>query len=265
MKFSEAYRKQLDSVRFSEDFALRALSAMERAEQTPDVSKEKSNMKKKTLKIVIAAAAAVLLSATTAFAAAHFLTAKDVADRIGDEAVSAAFASDGTSALEESVETGDYRITLLGTSRGFELESIEGIDADAQHEYAAVAIERLDGQPLSPLDAEPFTMLMLVDGYEPWRLSSWALGCGSTRIAENGTLYCIIDCSGIELFADHTIYLAAYDGFIPSQEIFSVDGDKHITYSDGYNGIRAMFTLPIPADRADPSAAAELLTQLGIE
>ena len=263
MSFSEEYRKQLEAVRFSPDFALRAGAAMK------PIEREKYTMNKKTLKIIIAVAAALMLSVTTAFAADYLLSSRDVAeliaDSIGSDSIREAFASDDAIELGESIEDDGYRITLLGAASGSELHHIDGMDVDDRREYVAVAVERLDGQPLSAQDEQPFMLLMLIDGYEPWRLNSWSLGYGATRMDENGVLYFIFDCSDIELFADHTVYLTAYDGFAPGSEIFALDSEGHISYTEGYEGIRAMFTLPLDAGNADPAAAAELIHDLGIE
>jgi hypothetical protein len=79
-----------------------------------------------------------------------------------------------------------------------------------------------------------------------------------------GVNYFIFECSNLEIFADHTVYLAAYEGFAPSAEIFKMDENGEIAFIDGFDKPHAMFTLPLDAAKADPGAVTQLLDSAGV-
>lgn len=79
---------------------------------------------------------------------------------------------------------------------------------------------------------------------------------------ESGVAYYLLDTQDIQLFADRTVYLAVYQGFVPSYKEFSVAEDGSITMREDVVG--CMFTLPLDASQSDPEAARALVEAAGL-
>ena len=72
------------------------------------------------------------------------------------------------------------------------------------------------------------------------------------------------ECDNIEIFADHTVYIAMYEeskefGMAPGSDIFSVNNDGTIKFADDFKKANALFTVPIDKSKADPKAVKKLL------
>ena len=80
----------------------------------------------------------------------------------------------------------------------------------------------------------------------------------------DGVVYYLLDTQSLEMFADHTVYLAFYQGFLPSRELFSMAEDGSIAFAEGITGPHALFTLPLDESKADPAAVEDFLESSGI-
>lgn len=112
------------------------------------LEKEHTNMKLKLIRkpaVLIAAAALLIVSASAA--AILWRSPAQVAEGVGQPLLAEAFESEDAVLLNETVETGDFNVTLLGLVSGAGLSSWEQ-DVDASHTYAVVGLSRLDGTPL---------------------------------------------------------------------------------------------------------------------
>lgn len=79
-----------------------------------------------------------------------------------------------------------------------------------------------------------------------------------SSFAENGVLYYPFECSNVEPFADHTVYLAVYEGThipSPSAERFAFGDDGSISVQPGKEA--ALFTLPLDPVKAAPEKASQ--------
>lgn len=75
--------------------------------------------------------------------------------------------------------------------------------------------------------------------------------------------YYVLDTQSLEIFSDHTVYLALYEGFAaPSYERFSLAEDGTVDLRDNVTG--CMFTLPLDTHTADPDAARAFVESTGI-
>lgn len=215
--------------------------------------------KLRTVIVAAALAAALLLSVS---AAVLLLSPREVADRLSDPALAAAFESPDAILINQSVESEGYRFTLAGLVSGQGL-SDWAQDVDVAQTYAVASVARLDGTPMETA-GDGLVLTPLVSGYEPRRVNAWTLGGGYSSFVQDGVVYYLFSCQSLELFADHTVYLAAYKGFAPGPDTFSMAEDGTISFTDGVSGPRALFTLPLDAAGADPAAAAALLEAIGI-
>ncbi|MPN15632.1 hypothetical protein SDC9_162966 [bioreactor metagenome] len=103
-----------------------------------------------------------------------------------------------------------------------------------------------------------------MSGYKPWQVNAWTLNGGYSSFVYEGVNYYIFECSNIEIFADHTVYLAAYEGNAPSADIFTIDQDGVISFAEGFHAPHALFTLPLDSSKADLNAVHNLLESNGI-
>lgn len=260
----EDYRKAFDDIPFSADFQARTEALLQA--RARELEKEKPTMHfQKTRKLAALTAAAVALLAVSVSAAVLWLSPADVAGRFEDPALAAAFESQDAVLVNETTQTGGYDITLMGLVSGQGLSAWYD-EAEPSRTYAMVSIARTDGTPLTDddnmLGTGTFIISPLVAGYAPHAVNAWTLdgSCGS--FLENGVAYYVLDTLDVQMFADHTVYLAVYQGFVPSYDIFSVAEDGTYALRDGVTG--ALFVLPLDESLADPEAAQAFVESTGM-
>lgn len=255
------YRAAMDAVPLRPAFQ-RETEALLREEQRRLEEQEK-NMPIKTVRrsTLLAAALAALLT-VSAVAAAVWLTPSQVADQVREPLLAAAFDSADAITVNETVETGDYRVTLLGLVTGKDL-SVWNPDAEAAHTYAVLTLRRTDGTSLDEtFDFAGHTLTPLVAGFALREVNNWTLGSFAQGFARDGAYYYLLDTQDLEMFADHTVYLAFYEGSdVPSPDRFDAAEDGTIRFREDVEGAHALFTLPLDPDRADPAAVEAFLGQ----
>ena len=259
------YKKAVDGLPFDPDFQARTIELLRRQAREPS-KKECMTMKRKTIQRCAAIAAAIALLTVSAYAAVTWLSPSQVADELGQTALAEAFESETAVFINQSVETGDYRVTLAGLVSGRGLSGWQQ-DLDQSRTYAVASVERLDGAALSADDLPPssFILTPLVSGYTPWSLNNWTLDAGVSSMERDGVIYYLLDVENLEKFADHTVYLAFYEGGSPSQQSFTMAADGTIAFAEGYEGPRALFILPLDVGRADPDAVEKFIADSGFD
>lgn len=258
------YQKAFDSLSFSADFQQRTADLLrQRArEQEKEPKTMKFHMIRKST--VMAAAAALLVVSVSA--AALWLSPAQVANHLNEPALAQAFESTDAVLLNQTVQTGDYSVTLAGLVSGAGLTSFRP-DVDASRTYAVVVLSRLDGTPLEDgtFDFIRYTLTPLVSGYAPWAVNNWTLGSSATGFAKDGAYYYLLDTQDLGMFADRTVYLAFYEGGAPSRDTFTMDQDGAIAFADSYTGPQALFTLPLDESLANPAAVQAFLDSTGMD
>lgn len=253
----EDYRAQVDAVPFSPDFQDRTMARLTALAR----EKETKTMKKVHLRTGLIAAAMAAVMVVGACAAVVLLKPQDVARRVGNEALAAAFESGGAITVNETQTVGDYDVTFMGIVSGEQLSISKLSDRkERQRSSAVLALERTDGTAITE-DVPELTVSPLVEGYAPWQINAWTLNGSVDSFAEDGVLYYLIDCDSVEVFADRTIYLAVYPGThtSPSTELFDFDED---TGAITPKGETAIFTLPLDESKADPEKAQAIVDGL---
>ena len=255
------YRRAFDRLSFSADFQQRTADLLRQRARAQE--KERNSMKFNLRKPLIMAAAAALAVASVS-AAALWLTPDQVADHYGQPALAQAFRQENAVELEQRVETEDLAVTLAGLVSG---QYLTDWNADADHTYAVVRLERLDGTPLEneTFDFISYTLTPLVSGYSPLAVNNWTLDSFASGFDSDGAYYYLLDTQSLEIFAHRTVYLAFYQGGAPSREIFAVDQEGNISFSPDYQGPHALFTLPLDAGKADPDAAQAFVDATGLD
>lgn len=260
----ETYRKAFDEIPFSADFSER--TAMLLRQRAREMEKENEHMHlNKAKKMAVLAAAAVALLAVSVSAVMLWLTPAQVAQRHGQPLLAEAFAGEDAVEINETVKSGDFEITLLGLVSGENLD-VKNQDLNTAHTYAVLALRSLDGTALEneTFDFTRYTMTPLVSGYSPAAVNNWTLDAGAAGFAQDGAYYYLLDTASVEMFADRTVYMAFYEGGAPSNSIFTVAEDGSIAFAADFEGVQALFTLPLDPAKADPAAADAFVESTGL-
>ena len=255
------YRAAFDAVDFSPDFeerTLQKLAAMRQASEKEQIIMPMNRVKKTALLV----AAAVALLAVTVSAAVLWLTPAQVADRVEEPLLAEAFQGEDAIVLYESLTAGDYQITLAGMVSGEDLSVPTNYNGEIINDrtYAVFRVARADGAPLT--DYPNLSYSPLVDGYHVRCVNAWTLGTTTQQFIEDGVIYCLFDCRNLEMFADHPVRFAIYEGGVPNTDLFSMAEDGTISLRESVVG--ALFTLPLDARTADPAAARAFVESTGI-
>lgn len=258
----EEYRKAFDELSFSPDFQSRTEALLRR--RARELEKEKPMMQfKRTKKMAVLIAASVAVLAVSVSAAVLFLSPADVAQEAQEPALAAAFQSESAIAINESAQVGDYTVTMDGMVSGADL-SREAAEYNGEiisdRTYAVYHVVRTDGAPLE--DYPDLTYTPLVEGYHVSAVNAWTLGGGQMSFLRDGVAYHLFDTRNLEMFADHRVYFAVYEGSTPSVDLFSMTKDGEISMRESVEGV--MFTLPLDESKADPGAAESFVQSVGI-
>lgn len=259
------YRAAFDAVDFSADFeerTLQKLAAVRQASEKEQIIMPMNRVKKTALLI----AAAVALLAVSVSAAVVWLTPAQVAEELDNPALAAAFEGKDAIVLNETQTAGDYTVTLGGLVSGTGLSRWYE-DAEETRTYAVVSVSRTDGTPLTEDNYDisasgTFTVTPLVAGYPPQSVNIFSLDGSCASFLQDGQAYYLMDTQSVEMFADHTVYLAVYQGFVPSYSMFSAAEDGTLAMREDVVG--CMFTLPLDVNKADPEAVDAFFQETGL-
>lgn len=250
----KTYREAIDQLSFSADFEERTMQLLR--QRTREAEKENTTMKFHSLRKLAITAAVVAALALSVSAALYFLSPADVADHYDQPLLAEAFQSEKAILLDETVQTGDYDVTLAGLVSGAGLTSWEA-NVDTSHTYAVLMVRRTDGQSIDKeeLGITEYTATPLVGGYSPQAVNNWTLGAFATNFVQDGVLYYLLDTADLSIFANHTVYFAFYEGLAPNNAIFQVAEDGSIAFAEDFDGVQALFVLPLDKSLADDAAA----------
>ena len=258
------YRKAFDELSFSADFQERTADLLRT--RARELEKERNSMTfGKTKKMAVLIAACIALLAVSVSAAVMWLSPAQVAQEHGQPLLAEAFGGPGAMEINETVESGDFSITLLGLVSGRNLDVLNP-HLETDHTYSVLALRRLDGEPLEnqTFDFIRYTMTPLVAGCSPTAVNNWTLSAGASGLAKDGVYYYLLDTASIEMFADRTVYMAFYEGGAPNNTIFTVAEDGSIAFADDFTGVHALFTLPLDPAKADRAAADAFVESTGM-
>ena len=259
------YRKAFDELSFSADFKARTADLLQ--QRARELEKERNSMTfNKTKKMAVLIAACVALLAVSVSAAVMWLTPAQVAEEHNQPLLAEAFNGPDAISINETVESGDFSITLLGLVSGRNLDVLNP-DLEKDHTYSVLALRRLDGTPLEneTFDFMQYTMTPLVAGTSPAAVNNWTLDAGAGGMAKDGAYYYLLDTQSIEMFADRTVYMAFYEGLVPNNDIFTVAEDGTISFAESFEGPHALFTLPLDPAKADRAAADAFVASTGMD
>lgn len=223
--------------------------------------------KKSRLPMAAAIAAAVfVLGSGTAYAAWRYLTPAQVAQENQMEKLAKAFEGGDAVMINEKQTAGGYTVTLLGVASGKNLsECVEEDGVEEDETYVVAAIEKADGDPMpgardEAYDEEVFFMSPLIKGLDPSRYNAVTMGGGYFEFEQDGIIYRLISCDNVEIFADKGLYFCVNEGSFYDKQAYGYDeGTGEIRRNENYDGLNALFVLPIDPAKGDPAAAETYL------
>lgn len=236
-------------------------------------AKEAHQMKQKKLKTMAAAAlsAALILGigSLTIYAARKFLLPEHIAEEIKDPKLAAAFKSKDAVSINETQSYGGYDVTLMGMVSGKSISEFLVSDGNEVHDdrtYAVMAIEKSDMSPMPSTSDDSYSAFFaspLIEGLNPAFYNAFTFQGTCIAMEKDGILYHILDCDNIEYFADRSLYFCVLEGSFYNSEAYTFDeATGHIARNEDFDGLNALFSLPLDPKKADPDKAAEYLKQI---
>ncbi|UNC92281.1 hypothetical protein [Candidatus Contubernalis alkaliaceticus] len=233
-------------------------------------NKMRNKVPKKMFPAALIATSLIFAMFVTVFAAIHLLNSKQVAEHLGDQTLAQAF--DGQDAVEvnELVVSGGYNFTLHGIVSGQGLTdfAVSGQEISPDRTYAVVSIAKQDGSKMTDIQDEEydevsFFVSPLIKGQNPWQFNIASMNGGYSEFVIDGVMYRLIDCDGVEIFADRGVYLAISSSNFYDINAFNYNEETgEISLNEDYEGANALFDLPLDITKADPDKAEKYLQQL---
>ncbi len=239
------------------------------AEEMADMAKKRYG---RVPAAILAASLTLAIGSTAVFAAWKYLSPAQVAEELNDRKLVEAFQGEDAVSVDETQEYGGYRVTLLGAVSGKNISEYMPADGKGNVKedrfYAVVAMERADGVPMpstgedaygdNPLYVSPY-----IKGLDPKRYSLMNMGGGYSEFVQDGIQYRLLDMENIEIFADKGIYIGVSSGSFYDSDAYNYDESTgEITRNTSYDGVNALFILPLDKSKADPEAAKAFLEEV---
>ena len=240
-------------------------------------AKETQTMKHKTFRSGAAAAAAIAILAVgsvSAYAAYRYLTPSQVADEITDGgALAKAFESKDAVLVNETQKTAGYDITLMGLVSGKALMPVapeDSLDSISKEKtYAVLAIAKEDGSPMPGMqdnDYQIFCASALVKGKSFMDVNNGTLNAGAYAFEQDGVQYQILECDNLEIFANIGVYVGVVEDFGEESHAFTMDKETgEYRVDESYDGMKALFTIPLDKSKADDAAAEKFFQEIEAE
>lgn len=231
--------------------------------------KNKHSVNRKHFPAAVAVAALLICTSITGFAAWHYLSARDVASANADEQLASQFEQNNWLSEYETQHCGDYDITLLGVVSGNEISEHLSKDdqgnVDGDRTYIAVAIAYADGKPMPDVQSDDFDSTQFfvspyIRGFNPEKYNAYTLSGGVTCFVSGGIQYRLVETDNVEYFADCGIYVGVSDGDRYHNQAYIYDTDTgDILRNETYQGVNALFDLPVDTAKADSVKAAGII------
>ncbi len=241
------------------------------------VEEQRPMVERKRRKLTVAAMIAICVlcaSSVTVYAAWTYLSPSDVAEDMQDIKLSEVFLSEKASVINETQSYGDYSVTLLSVVSGemlSEYPRCKNSSIAADRTYAVVAIKNANGESMPDTSEDGYGKLEffaspLIGGYNPAFYNIAGMSGNYTDMVQDGILYRLLECDNVEIFADHDLYLCVSEGTFYNTEAYCYDKlTGKISRNEEYEGLNALFGLPVDISKANPEKAAEYMASLGFE
>lgn len=199
---------------------------------------------------------------------------KAVADEITDGgALAKAFESKDAVLVNETQKTAGYDITLMGLVSGKDLMPVapeDSLDSISKEKtYAVLAIAKEDGSPMPGMqdnDYQIFCASALVKGKSFMDVNNGTLNAGAYAFEQDGVQYQILECDNLEIFANIGVYVGVVEDFGEESHAFTMykeTGEYRV--DESYDGMKALFTIPLDKSKADDAAAEKFFQEIEAE
>ncbi len=263
-RLNELLREALQDEAFTPSPALNR-QLLSKAEMEENHMKKRANTRLPRAAAAAIACCIVLGGTGTAIAAHRYLTAGEISDHVSDNSrLADAFESIRAIAVNETQRSGEYAFTLFGLVSGSDLAPyVPDEQADSLSEkrtYAAVAIERLDG---GAMPENSFCVSPLIGGVDFMTANNGTMDTSLIWFTQDDVTYELMACDDLEIFADRGVWLSVVDQFGAETRAYEMDASTG-AYSKkaDYDGIAALFKLPLDPAKADQNAADTYLAAL---
>lgn len=221
----------------------------------------------------VVGAAALAVCSVTGYAALKYLTPSQAALEVNDHKLAAAFQREDAVLIDESQKYDDYIITLLGVASGADISDYISSDMALGDKamYAVLAMERTDGEPMPDTDSDEYGSVSFfaspyIQGLEPGKFNIYTLGTGYSEFVEDGIQYRLLQFDDLSVFADRILYIGVNEGTTCDVSAYLYDETTgKISKNPDYDGLNALFTLPIDASCADEEAAQAYIDRINAE
>lgn len=227
-------------------------------------------VRKKPIPIMLTAVLLIITLSAAVYATWNFLTPNQVAEHVGDKSLADAFKSKDAILINESIASGEYIFTFHGVVSGKGLSDFGG-SAEETHPdrtYAVVSIAKQDGSNMpdtidEEYDDTPFFISPLIKGQKPWLVNIATMNGGYSSFVIDGVMYRLIECDGVEMFADRGLYLCISTSDFYDINAFNYDEETgEISVNEEYDGANVLFDLPLDKSKADYEKAEAYLKEL---
>ncbi len=236
--------------------------------------KKMGNKRWKRATVTFGAIGLLLVSSVGVTAAVRYFSANQVAEQTENNKLVAAFNSKDAIDINETQQTGGYDVTLLGMVSGENLSDYESYangELLSDKTYAVVAIAHSDGTKMQEKDkdgynvgyTDKFLVSPFIEGYNPQLYNAYYFNGGATYFVHDGVLYWLLETDNMEVFANRTIYLGVTEGLNSIGEAYAYNEETgKIGKQQAYEGVSALFTLPIDKSKGSEEAAEKYLKSL---
>lgn len=254
--------------------------------QSKEVKPMKKMSRKKFAAVALSCALMLGIGSISVYATWKYLMPKEFVEEIGEEKLADAFSGEDALYINETQSYGDYDVTLLGVTSGKNLteykcfsneNSVSTFDAANSdnpaeklleegfvelddRSYILFALENKKQAFEAISDFERLSIFPVVMGYDYETYSGmFEDASGGHAIIKDSVIYYMYECNNLEKYADHDIYMCVSDD-LPSFSEYSYIYDNSsgmIARNEEYEGLNALFSLPMDSSKADPAAAEE--------
>lgn len=214
-------------------------------------------------KIIAIAACITLVGVSTVFAAYKYLSAEQIAYKLGDNKLAEIFNNKDDNFIQQSEAIGYYKASIIDITSGKNISDFKSSlwDIYPERTYAVVAVEKTDGTEMT--NDDEILVTPLIEGLEPWKYNIFTMNGGYCSDIIDGVLYRIIEFDNIEYFADRNIYIAVLNNVFYDTDAYSYDVKTgSITRNNDYEGTNILFNLNIDKSKADPQKAEEYIKEI---
>ncbi len=243
------------------------------AEMNANASVQNAGHGRKTVKVFVLAAALLAVLSLSVFAAYKLMIPKQISDDLGVDFENVrTVVEDGKADAEtvkvvhKSAESGDYVITFEALADSSALRNVfEGtadhkkLELSKKDTFALFTVRRADGAPAG-LTFEDLNYTVCLKGYAP----NIAFSKGKAFYAENGVVWFAAQVTDAKVFGGDELYIAVHECNTADWEYFRMDENGEFYFTDRYEGIKAIFELPLENDGTDSRTKEQFMADRNV-